>query len=82
MPRAIRWMNGKISRVEEALIDSDIGIKAIEETNGQWLIRLQSDDDQLDARVLPQMYWVVTRLSHQPPLTLPLVGCKPFPHLP
>ena len=40
----------QISRVEEALIDSDIGIKAIEETNGQWLIRLQSDDDQLDAR--------------------------------
>ncbi|MGP5308549.1 protein translocase subunit SecD [Vreelandella alkaliphila] len=40
----------QISRVEEALIDSDIGIKAIEETNGQWLIRLHSDDDQLDAR--------------------------------
>ncbi|MGO2009277.1 protein translocase subunit SecD [Vreelandella alkaliphila] len=40
----------QISRVEGALIDSDIGIKAIEETNGQWLIRLQSDDDQLDAR--------------------------------
>ena len=40
----------QISRVEEALIDSDISIKAIEETNGQWLIRLQSDDDQLDAR--------------------------------
>ena len=40
----------QISRVEEALIDSDIGIKAIEEANGQWLIRLQSDDDQLDAR--------------------------------
>ncbi|WP_083001256.1 protein translocase subunit SecD [Halomonas sp. GT] len=40
----------QISRVEEALINSDIGIKAIEETNGQWLIRLQSDDDQLDAR--------------------------------
>ncbi|MGM0832664.1 protein translocase subunit SecD [Halomonas qinghailakensis] len=40
----------QISRVEEALIDSNIAIKAIEETNGQWLIRLQSDDDQLDAR--------------------------------
>ncbi len=40
----------QISRVEEALIDSDIAIKAIEEANGQWLIRLQSDDDQLDAR--------------------------------
>ncbi|PAU73646.1 protein translocase subunit SecD [Vreelandella alkaliphila] len=40
----------QISRVEEALIDSDIGIKAIEETNGQWLIRLQRSDDQLDAR--------------------------------
>ncbi|WP_457943950.1 protein translocase subunit SecD [Vreelandella alkaliphila] len=40
----------QISRVEEALIDSNIGIKAIEETNGQWLIRLQRSDDQLDAR--------------------------------
>ncbi|WP_404465175.1 protein translocase subunit SecD [Vreelandella aquamarina] len=40
----------QITRVEEALAERDIAIKAIEETNGQWLIRLQSDDDQLDAR--------------------------------
>ncbi|XQU09191.1 protein translocase subunit SecD [Halomonas sp. LY9] len=40
----------QITRVEEALSERDIAIKAIEETNGQWLIRLQSDDDQLDAR--------------------------------
>ncbi|KAE8437101.1 MULTISPECIES: protein translocase subunit SecD [Halomonadaceae] len=40
----------QITRVEEALSESDIAVKAVEETNGQWLIRLQSDDDQLDAR--------------------------------
>lgn len=40
----------QIDRVEEALSERDIAVKAVEETNGQWLIRLQSDDDQLDAR--------------------------------
>ncbi|HAZ99310.1 MAG TPA: protein translocase subunit SecD, partial [Halomonas sp.] len=40
----------QITRVEEALSERDIAVKAVEETNGQWLIRLQSDDDQLDAR--------------------------------
>ncbi|HBS16918.1 MAG TPA: protein translocase subunit SecD, partial [Halomonas sp.] len=40
----------QITRVEEALSERDIAVKAVEENNGQWLIRLQSDDDQLDAR--------------------------------
>ncbi|WP_404376838.1 protein translocase subunit SecD [Vreelandella aquamarina] len=40
----------QITRVEEALSERDIAVKAVEESNGQWLIRLQSDDDQLDAR--------------------------------
>ena len=40
----------QITRVEEALSERDIAVKAVEENNGQWLIRLQNDDDQLDAR--------------------------------
>lgn len=40
----------QIERVEDALIESGIDIKALEEVNGQWLIRLRHDDDQLDAR--------------------------------
>ncbi|WP_146874788.1 protein translocase subunit SecD [Halovibrio variabilis] len=40
----------QIERVEDALIENGIDIKAIEENNGQWLIRLRHDDDQLDAR--------------------------------
>ncbi|MGO2243561.1 MAG: protein translocase subunit SecD [Halomonas sp.] len=40
----------QINLVEAALTESDIDIKAIEEENGQWLIRLRHDDDQLNAR--------------------------------
>ncbi len=40
----------QIDRVETALIENDIDVKALEEENGQWLIRLRHDDDQLDAR--------------------------------
>lgn len=40
----------QIERVENALDDNGIGVKAAEEVNGQWLIRLRSDDDQLNAR--------------------------------
>ncbi|MFB9866721.1 protein translocase subunit SecD [Vreelandella sulfidaeris] len=40
----------QISRVESALIDNDIEVKALEEENGQWLVRLRHDDDQLTAR--------------------------------
>ncbi|MEA2120353.1 protein translocase subunit SecD [Halovibrio sp. HP20-50] len=41
----------QIERVEDALIENGIDIKALEEEeNGQWLIRLRHDDDQLDAR--------------------------------
>ncbi|XUO86345.1 protein translocase subunit SecD [Halomonas sp. KM072] len=40
----------QINRVEQALNDNDIAIKAVEEVDGQWLIRLQSNDDQLNAR--------------------------------
>ena len=37
----------EIERVEDALNDADIDIKAIEQTNQQWLIRLSNSDDQL-----------------------------------
>ncbi|MGM0823904.1 MAG: protein translocase subunit SecD [Pseudomonadota bacterium] len=37
----------EIERVEDALNDADIGIKAIEQINQQWLIRLTNSDDQL-----------------------------------
>ncbi|MBF59072.1 protein translocase subunit SecD [Halomonas sp. FeN2] len=40
----------QIDRVETALNENDIEIKALEEENGQWLIRLRHDDDQLSAR--------------------------------
>ncbi|MDN6321297.1 MAG: protein translocase subunit SecD [Halomonas sp.] len=40
----------QINRIEAALIENDIEIKALEEMNGQWLVRLRHDDDQLDAR--------------------------------
>ncbi|OZT76178.1 protein translocase subunit SecD [Vreelandella boliviensis] len=40
----------QIDRVETALSENDIEIKALEEENGQWLIRLRHDDDQLLAR--------------------------------
>jgi preprotein translocase subunit SecD len=40
----------QIDRVETALSEHDIEIKALEEENGQWLIRLRHDDDQLPAR--------------------------------
>ena len=40
----------QIDRVETALSENDIAIKALEEENGQWLIRLRHDDDQLSAR--------------------------------
>ncbi|BBI48536.1 hypothetical protein HORIV_09570 [Vreelandella olivaria] len=40
----------QIDRVETALSENDIEIKGLEEENGQWLIRLRHDDDQLNAR--------------------------------
>ncbi|NVF13539.1 protein translocase subunit SecD [Vreelandella maris] len=40
----------QIDRVETALSENGIAIKALEEENGQWLIRLRQDDDQLPAR--------------------------------
>ena len=40
----------QLDRIEAALIENDIEIKAFEEVNGQWLIRLEHDDDQLNAR--------------------------------
>jgi preprotein translocase subunit SecD len=40
----------QIDRVETALIENDIDVKALEEENGQWLIRLRRNDDQLTAR--------------------------------
>ncbi|HSP32268.1 MAG TPA: protein translocase subunit SecD, partial [Halomonas sp.] len=40
----------QLDRIETALIENDIEIKALEEMNGQWLIRLEHDDDQLNAR--------------------------------
>ncbi|MCH4810774.1 protein translocase subunit SecD [Vreelandella neptunia] len=40
----------QIERVETALIENDIDVKALEKENGQWLIRLRHDDDQLNAR--------------------------------
>lgn len=40
----------QIDRVETALNENGIAIKALEEENGQWLIRLRQDDDQLPAR--------------------------------
>ncbi|CAO1659682.1 Protein translocase subunit SecD [Halomonas sp. NYA30] len=40
----------QIDRVETALRENDIEVKALEEENGQWLIRLRHDDDQLNAR--------------------------------
>ncbi|WP_336268962.1 protein translocase subunit SecD [Vreelandella arctica] len=40
----------QIDRVETALSENGIAIKAFEEENGQWLIRLRQDDDQLPAR--------------------------------
>jgi len=40
----------EIERVEDALNDADIDIKAIEQTNQQWLIRLTNSDDQLRAQ--------------------------------
>lgn len=40
----------QIDRIETALIENNIEIKALEEENGQWLIRLRHDDDQLSAR--------------------------------
>ncbi|HDZ48807.1 hypothetical protein LCGC14_0074250 [marine sediment metagenome] len=40
----------QIDRVETALTENGVEIKSLEEQNGQWLIRLQRDDDQLNAR--------------------------------
>ncbi|WP_447553934.1 protein translocase subunit SecD [Vreelandella sp. EE22] len=40
----------EVSRVQQALDDNDIAVTGVEQQNGQWLIRLASDDDQLDAR--------------------------------
>ncbi|PKG48888.1 protein translocase subunit SecD [Halomonas sp. MES3-P3E] len=40
----------QIDRVETALSENGIAIKALEEEDGQWLIRLRQDDDQLPAR--------------------------------
>ncbi|UYF99217.1 protein translocase subunit SecD [Halomonas sp. GD1P12] len=39
-----------VSRVRDALDERDIAVTGVEQENGQWLIRLASDDDQLDAR--------------------------------
>ncbi|MGP9634823.1 protein translocase subunit SecD [Halomonas sp. AOP43-A1-21] len=40
----------QIQRVESALEENDIVVKASEQENGQWLIRLRNNDDQLSAR--------------------------------
>ncbi|RUR34514.1 protein translocase subunit SecD [Vreelandella nanhaiensis] len=40
----------QIQRVESALEENGIAVKASEQENGQWLIRLRNDEDQLNAR--------------------------------
>ncbi|WP_096300925.1 protein translocase subunit SecD [Halomonas sp. hl-4] len=40
----------EIERVEDALNDEDVAIKAIEQNGQQWLIRLSDSDDQLRAQ--------------------------------
>ncbi|MBZ5487151.1 protein translocase subunit SecD [Halomonas aquamarina] len=40
----------QVQRVESALEENGIAVKASEQENGQWLIRLRSDEDQLSAR--------------------------------
>ncbi|MCP1327935.1 protein translocase subunit SecD, partial [Halomonas sp. 707D4] len=40
----------EVSRVQQALADNGIEVKGADLENGQWLIRLEDDDDQLNAR--------------------------------
>ncbi len=73
----------QITRVEEALAENDIAIKAMEHEGGQWLIRLQNDDDQLTARdiatsVLGNEATVALNLAEATPSWLQAFSASPM----
>ncbi|XKH60734.1 protein translocase subunit SecD [Halomonas sediminis] len=73
----------RITQIENALSDADIQIKAFEEQNGQWLIRLKHPDDQLKARdilsdMLEQDATVALNLAEATPGWLQALSASPM----
>ncbi|MWJ27250.1 protein translocase subunit SecD [Halomonas sp. ZH2S] len=73
----------RITQIENALSDADIEIKAFEEQNGQWLIRLKHPDDQLKARdilsdMLEQDATVALNLAEATPGWLQALSASPM----
>lgn len=73
----------QITRVEEALAENGIAIRSMEHEGGQWLIRLQNDDDQLNARdvatdVLGNEATVALNLAEATPSWLQALSASPM----
>ncbi|AVI61300.1 protein translocase subunit SecD [Halomonas sp. GFAJ-1] len=73
----------QITRVEEALNEQGVEIKTIEQENGQWLIRLEKNDDQLNARdiatrVLGNEATVALNLAEATPSWLQAFSASPM----